>query len=139
MGIYNMTVALYTFLFSYSIQMTSLTIILYFKIGRMYVIARLRKGLYLTVAKDSEHPKRNIGSCVEMKICIVFQPGGSDSEESACSVGNLGLIPGLGRSPGEGNNYPLQYSDLGEDDIERSLSENHTEMGSQVLQKVRHN
>ena len=64
-----------------------------------------------------------------MKICIAFQPGGSDSEESACSVGNLGLIPGLGRSPGEGNNYPLQYSDL---------SENHTEMGSQVLQKVRH-
>ena len=107
-----MTVALYTFLFSYSIQMTSLTIILYFKIGRMYVIARLRKGLYLTVAKDSEHPKRNIGSCVEMKICIVFQPGGSDSEESACSVGNLGLIPGLGRSPGEGNVDPLQYSCL---------------------------
>ena len=124
-----MTVALYTFLVSYNIQMTSLTIILYFKIGQMYVMARLRKGLYLTVAKDSEYPKRNIGSCVEMKICIAFQPGVSDIEESACSVGNLGLIPGLGRSPGEGNNYPLQYSDL---------SENHTEMGSQVLQKVRH-
>ena len=39
-------------------------------------------------------------------------PGGSDSKESACSVGDQGLIPVLGRSPGEGNGYPLQYSDL---------------------------
>ena len=37
-------------------------------------------------------------------------PGASDSKESACNVGNLGLIPGLGRSPGEGKGYPLQYS-----------------------------
>ena len=33
-------------------------------------------------------------------------------EESACNVGDLGLIPGLGRSPGEKNGYPLQYSGL---------------------------
>ena len=39
-------------------------------------------------------------------------PGGSDDKESACNVGDLDLIPGLGRSPGEGNGYPLQYSDL---------------------------
>ena len=32
-------------------------------------------------------------------------PGGTDSRESACSVGDLGSIPGLGRSPGEGNSY----------------------------------
>ena len=38
--------------------------------------------------------------------------GNSDSKESACNVGDLGLIPGLGRSPGEGNGYPLQYSYL---------------------------
>ena len=37
---------------------------------------------------------------------------GSDGEESACNTGDLGLIPGLGRSPGEGNGYPLQYSYL---------------------------
>ena len=37
---------------------------------------------------------------------------GSAAKESACSVGDLGLIPGLGRSPGEGNSYPLQYSNL---------------------------
>ena len=37
---------------------------------------------------------------------------GSDSKESACDAGHLGSIPGLGRSPGEGNGYPLQYSCL---------------------------
>ena len=36
-------------------------------------------------------------------------PGGSDSNESACNAGDPGSIPGLGRSPGEGNGYPLQY------------------------------
>ena len=45
---------------------------------------------------------------------IVHQgfPGGSDGKESACSVGDLGSVPELGRSPGEGNGYPLQYSCL---------------------------
>ena len=33
-------------------------------------------------------------------------------KKSACNVGDLGLIPGLGRSPGEGKGYPLQYSGL---------------------------
>ena len=39
-------------------------------------------------------------------------PGSSANKESACNVGDLGLIPGLGRSPGEGEGYPLQYSGL---------------------------
>ena len=39
-------------------------------------------------------------------------PGGSADEESAYSVGDLGSILGLGRSPGEGKGYPLQYSGL---------------------------
>ena len=38
--------------------------------------------------------------------------GGSAGKESACNAGDLGLIPGLGRSLGEGNSYPLQYSGL---------------------------
>ena len=38
--------------------------------------------------------------------------GSSDGKDSACNVGDLGSIPGLGRSPGEGNGYPLQYSGL---------------------------
>ena len=39
-------------------------------------------------------------------------PCGSAGKESACNAGDLGLIPRLGRSPGEGNGYPLQYSGL---------------------------
>ena len=39
-------------------------------------------------------------------------PGGSEVKVSACNVGDLGLIPGSGRSPGEGNGNPLQYSCL---------------------------
>ena len=39
-------------------------------------------------------------------------PGGSAAKESACSVGDPGEIPGLGRSPGEGKGYPPQYSGL---------------------------
>ena len=38
--------------------------------------------------------------------------GGSAGKETTCSVEDLGLIPGLGRSPGEGNGYPLQFSGL---------------------------
>ena len=39
-------------------------------------------------------------------------PGGSGGKASACNVGHPGLIPGSGRSPGEGNGNPLQYSCL---------------------------
>ena len=39
-------------------------------------------------------------------------PGGSAGKESARNEGDLGLIPGLGRPPGEGKGYPLQYSGL---------------------------
>ena len=46
-----------------------------------------------------------------MLKCTGF-PGGSDSKESACNAGDLGLISGSGRSPGEGNGNPLQYSCL---------------------------
>ena len=46
-------------------------------------------------------------------------PCGSAGKESACKAGDLGSIPGLGRSPGEGNGYPLQYS--GEFHGQRSL------------------
>ena len=39
-------------------------------------------------------------------------PGSSAGNESACNAGDVGLIPGLGRSPKEGKGYPLQYSGL---------------------------
>ena len=46
------------------------------------------------------------------KVSYVDLLGGSDSKESACNVRDPGSIPRLGRSPGEGNGYPLQYSCL---------------------------
>ena len=39
-------------------------------------------------------------------------PGGSAGKESACNVDDLGSVPGLGRPPGEGKGYPIQYSSL---------------------------
>ena len=45
-------------------------------------------------------------------ICNSGFPGGSDGKACACNAGDLGLIPVLGRSPGKGNGYPLQYSGL---------------------------
>ena len=48
-------------------------------------------------------------------------PGGSDSEESVCNVGDLGLIPGLGRSPGRQHGNPFQYSCLENPHGQRSL------------------
>ena len=64
------------------------------------------------------------GACpVELDSCRVLVyaldptsgysfPGGSEGKESACCVGDVGLIPGWGRSPGEENGNPLQYSCL---------------------------
>ena len=48
----------------------------------------------------------------EIQIALFDFPGGSVGKESACNVGDLGSIPGSGRSPGEGNGNPLQYSYL---------------------------
>ena len=51
---------------------------------------------------------------IQIYFCLLsyLSPGGSDSKESACHTGDLGSIPGLGRSPGGGHGNPLQYSCL---------------------------
>ena len=49
---------------------------------------------------------------LSLNIFKLTSSGGSDSKESACNSGDLSLIPGVGRSPGEGNGYLLQYSCL---------------------------
>ena len=49
-------------------------------------------------------------------------PGGSDGKESACKEGDLGSVPGLGRSPGGGHGNPLQYSCLENPHGQRSLA-----------------
>ena len=60
-------------------------------------------------------------------ILLIF-PDGSDGKESACNAGDLGSIPRSGRSPGEGNGYPLQYSCL----------QNSMDRGTMGSQRVRH-
>ena len=55
------------------------------------------------------------GVLVENLVITFFisgYPGGSAGKESACNAGDLGLILGIERSPGEGNGSPLQYSSL---------------------------
>jgi len=54
-------------------------------------------------------------------VLLLGFPGGSDGKESALNSGDLGLIPVLRRSPGEGNSYPLQYSGL-ENFMDRNLA-----------------
>ena len=54
-------------------------------------------------------------------LTIQGLPGGSDSKESACNVGDLGSIPELGRSPGGSHGHPLQYSCLENSHGQRSL------------------
>ena len=46
------------------------------------------------------------------RMNLLGLPGDSDGKESTCNAGDLGSIPELGRSPGESNGYPLQYSCL---------------------------
>ena len=55
---------------------------------------------------------RSLGKGITSYSCSLDCSGGSENEESACSVGDLGSVPGLGRSPGEGNSYSFQYSCL---------------------------
>ena len=70
-------------------------------------------------------------------VFLVF-PCGSAGKESACSVGDLGLIPGLGRSPGEGKDYPLQYSGLENsmDCIVHGVEKNRTRLSDQFHLRV---
>ena len=56
--------------------------------------------------------KKNWRKLIFAHILVFIVSGGSDSKESVCNVADLGLIPGLRRSPGEGSGNPLQYSCL---------------------------
>ena len=67
--------------------------------------------LYLSIHSLTWYLLRAVHNNLETYIQPYF-PGGSDGKESACRTGNLGLIAELGRSPGQGNGNPLQYSCL---------------------------
>ena len=60
--------------------------------------------------------------------------GSSEGKESACSAGDWGLIPGLGKSPGEGNGYPFQYPCM-----ENFRTDEPVGLQSMRLQRIGHN
>ena len=71
-----------------------------------------RDGLVAAKAEErSECDAKKYGFCFNTLSIFDF-PGGSDSKASAYTVGDLGSIPGSGRSPEKGNGNPLQYSCL---------------------------
>ena len=65
-------------------------------------------------------------------------PGGLAGQESACNEGDLGSIPGLGRSPGEETSYPLQYSGLENslDCIVHGVTKNQIQLSDFHFQKI---
>ena len=79
----------------------------------MSIAPCVKQGLRSGVAKRKVFldVKMDDDSWVNLSKKMGF-PGGSEVKESACNEGDLGWIPGLGRSPGEGNGNALQYSFL---------------------------
>ena len=75
---------------------------------------------------------KNILEGIKSGLSDCISPGGSDGKVSVCNVGDRGLIPGSGRSPGEGNGNPLQYSCL-----ENPQTEEPGRLQSMGLQKSR--
>ena len=78
---------------------------------------RRREKLVTELGPVSVSPKlgrspSTVMNTQEYMWLFLWDSGGSDGKESACSAGDMGSIPGSGRSPGEGNGYPLQYSCL---------------------------
>ena len=86
-------------------------------------LARILEWVAMPSSKGSSPPREltwiSYVSCIGRHVLFPLAPPGkplaiysSAGKESTCNVGDLGLIPGLGRSPGEGKGYPLQYSGL---------------------------
>ena len=68
-----------------------------------------------------KHAHKHTHTCTQgpqLQDFLLQFPSGSEGKDSACNAGDLGLIPGGGRSPGEGNGYPLQYCCL-ENSVDR--------------------
>ena len=90
-----------------------------FFLGFLKLHRQLRQILFPCLALYSSLYKLKALLIMEL---IIPHSSGSEDKASACNVGDLGLIPGLGRSPGEGNGNPLQYSCLENPMDKRSLA-----------------
>ena len=100
----------------YSLEGLMLKLELQYFAHLMQIDDSLEKSLMLGKIKGKRDCQRmrwldSIIVAINMNLGKCF-PGGSDDKASVCNVGDLRLIPGLGRSPGEGNGSPLQYSCL---------------------------
>ena len=78
--------------------------------GKVYYLKKY--GEHQGAFQSNVSPNYSWGSFNLLEQACSGFPGGSDGKESACSAGDLGLIPGSGRSPGGGHGSPLQYSYL---------------------------
>ena len=80
------------------------------KVWKTAVATGLEKVSFHSSTKEGQSQRmlKLPHNCIHLK----YFPSGSEGRASACSVGDLGSMPGLGRSPGEGSGNPLQYSCL---------------------------
>ena len=113
----------------YSCFTTLCYFLLYGKVNQLYIY--IYPFFFRFLSHLGHHRIMNTVSCAIQQIFISYlfyiylyiyvkgYPGDSDCKDSACNVENLGSIPGSGRCPGEGNDYPLQYSCL-ENSTERA-------------------
>ena len=81
-----------------------------------------RKKISSSKQREDDKQSHEIAEQVYKQFTSNTRPGGSDSKESICNAGDLGSIPGLGRSPGRGHGNPLQYSCLENPHGQRSLA-----------------
>ena len=87
----------------------------YFSVHRPHFLVKvpLLVGWLVSFVPISLTPSRgNHFHVFKFSFCLNGFPGGSAGKESSCNTGDLGLILGSGRSPAEGNGYPLKYSCL---------------------------
>ena len=81
------------------------------------IVTQFRRDILHTCFHGEQIPSLSVQqdkwvSITSALSCIQGFPCGSAGKESTCNAGYLGSVPGLGRSPGEGKGYPLQYSGL---------------------------
>ena len=96
-------------MFVYALFSLKNTFLIWISGPSLYLSGTKDTGCYRGVLGNSYHHYNFFCSPLHSKCAF---PGGSNGKGSACNARDLGLIPGLGRSPGEGNGNPLQYSCL---------------------------